>query len=348
MIGSESAPNLIVNNQVGVSVRGTPSGSQTLIVGNSIYANNWYGIECVYSHGINVLHNRIGSVQLPETGSDNARAGIHFLGTLGAKVFDNEIAGNSAYGIDSLVAEAHIERNAIYQNTLAGIAAIAQGVDEVAPPVLSGVAPVAGSAEPGARVALYVDDEDEGAICVGVLVAESGIFSAPIDLSKHIGKNLTATAWNGRTTSVFSLPLPILDPFVLEGPLEPPVCPEPDGEEGELEGELEGNSEYPSEGEENGVHTADINNDFYINISELLRIIQLYNQLGFRCAIPPDSTEDGFVPGVSGPKDCAPHDADIDASFTFNLGEVLRMIQLYVVKAYHYCPDANTEDGFCV
>jgi len=45
-------------------------------------------------------------------------------------------------------------------------------------------------------------------------------------------------------------------------------------------------------------------------LSELLRVIQFYNSGGYHCADPPDSTEDGYVPGPGAEQGCTPHDSD--------------------------------------
>ena len=44
------------------------------------------------------------------------------------------------------------------------------------------------------------------------------------------------------------------------------------------------------------VHSGDTNQDYVINLSELLRVIQFFNSAGFQCADPPGSTEDGYAP----------------------------------------------------
>ena len=89
-------------------------------------------------------------------------------------------------------------------------------------------------------------------------------------------------------------------------------------------------------------HAADQDCDRAISLSELLRIIQLYNSGGYHC----DSAgEDGYGPGA-GSTDCSAHNADYaPADWTINLSELLRVIQFYNSGAYHACPTG--EDGFC-
>ena len=130
------------------------------------------------------------------------------------------------------------------------------------------------------------------------------------------------------------------------------------GSEGEGEGEgeaaAEGEGEAASEGEVEGMveeefHTADQNGDNMVSLSELLRVIQFYNSDGYSCAIPPESTEDGYQPN-SGDTSCVPHASDYNPQdFEINLSELLRVIQFFNSGGYFACPDNDppTEDGFC-
>lgn len=98
------------------------------------------------------------------------------------------------------------------------------------------------------------------------------------------------------------------------------------------------------------IHTADQNGDGHINLSELLRVIQFFNSDGFHCAIDPENTEDGYVPGPGDAYDCSPHGSDYNPSgpsWTIDLTELLRLIQFYNVGGYYVCPGVNTEDGYC-
>jgi hypothetical protein len=116
---------------------------------------------------------------------------------------------------------------------------------------------------------------------------------------------------------------------------------EPDAEgEGAVEGEGEGSPVAV-------YHTADQNQNQRVDLSEILRVIQFYNLGDFRCAIPPESTEDGYAPGV-GDTSCAPHDSDYaPQDWRIGLSELLRLIQFFNTGGYSYCPESSTEDGFC-
>ena len=87
---------------------------------------------------------------------------------------------------------------------------------------------------------------------------------------------------------------------------------------------------------------ADQDRDGALSLSELLRLVQLYNLGGFHCA---PETEDGFAPG-SGNIACTPHASDhAPRDWSISLGELLRVIQVY--NAGGYSPCISGEDGFC-
>lgn len=90
-------------------------------------------------------------------------------------------------------------------------------------------------------------------------------------------------------------------------------------------------------------HSADTNQDFAIDLSELLRVVQFYNSNGYRCAF---GTEDGFAPGLADQPGCQPHDSDFaPADFRINVTELLRLIQ-YFNASGGYAADPSSEDGF--
>lgn len=83
--------------------------------------------------------------------------------------------------------------------------------------------------------------------------------------------------------------------------------------------------------------------DRKVNLSELLRLVQLYSTGGY--GVNPAS-EDTFAP-ASGLQSGAPHTADCGPrNWRVDLNELLRVIQIYNSGGYHYCPDGTTEDGF--
>ncbi len=96
-------------------------------------------------------------------------------------------------------------------------------------------------------------------------------------------------------------------------------------------------------------HSADQDRNYRISLSELLRVIQFFNSGGYHCADPPDSTEDGYVPGANPAQQaCVPHASDYNPqNWIINLSELLRLIQFYNSGGYYACPGIGTEDGFC-
>ena len=91
--------------------------------------------------------------------------------------------------------------------------------------------------------------------------------------------------------------------------------------------------------------------DLRIDLSELLRVIQLYRFGEYSCAQQGDISDDGYMPG-SGNQECAPHTGDYagQPDWSLNLNEILRIVQFYNGGGYRPCFDMSppTEDGFCV
>ncbi len=91
-------------------------------------------------------------------------------------------------------------------------------------------------------------------------------------------------------------------------------------------------------------HSADMDLDSVINLSELLRVIQLFNLHAYHC-LP--GSEDGYAPGT-GDQFCPPHDLDYNPQdWSIDLSELLRVVQFFNVGSYHACPAEGTEDGYC-
>lgn len=89
-------------------------------------------------------------------------------------------------------------------------------------------------------------------------------------------------------------------------------------------------------------HRADYRNFGNLDLTELLRVIQLFNSDGYECA---ENTEDGFSPG--GIDDgCAPHSSDYQVvDRKISLSELLRAVQLY--NSGLFLPCEGGEDGYC-
>ncbi len=89
-------------------------------------------------------------------------------------------------------------------------------------------------------------------------------------------------------------------------------------------------------------HSADSNRDWRLSLSEVLRVVQLYNAGVYGAA---GDTEDGFVPG-GGNRAGGAHNADTNASWDIDISELLRVVQLFNSRMGAYYVDAAGEDGF--
>ncbi len=89
-------------------------------------------------------------------------------------------------------------------------------------------------------------------------------------------------------------------------------------------------------------HSADYHpQDCQISLSELLRVIQLYNSGSYHCA---SDMEDGYA-SKQGDTSCKPHDSDYyPQDWRISLGELLRLIQFFNASGYH--ADESGEDRF--
>lgn len=94
------------------------------------------------------------------------------------------------------------------------------------------------------------------------------------------------------------------------------------------------------------IHDADSNADRRLQLPELLRVIQLYNGLAYRCATNVDDSEDGYEPEPFVTIECNKHAADhaCDGDGVIDLSELLRVIQLFRFEMIIPC---ESEDGFC-
>ncbi len=96
------------------------------------------------------------------------------------------------------------------------------------------------------------------------------------------------------------------------------------------------------------VHHSDTDGNHVLDLNELLRVVQLYNAKGIKCATR--LTEDGFDLSTTGPgqMSCVRHTADYNpADNRISLTELLRIVQFFNTKNVRYCPQLNDEDGFC-
>ncbi|GAB5562729.1 MAG: hypothetical protein SynsKO_43760 [Synoicihabitans sp.] len=103
-------------------------------------------------------------------------------------------------------------------------------------------------------------------------------------------------------------------------------------------------------------HSADTSGDFRISLSELLRVIEIYNtRLGTtrtgRYKVD-ETTTDGFAPDpTGGTTQSSFHSADTNRDSQLSLSELLRVIEIYntregTTRTGEYHVDDNTVDGF--
>lgn len=88
----------------------------------------------------------------------------------------------------------------------------------------------------------------------------------------------------------------------------------------------------------------DTNKNNQISLTELLRMVQLFNADALHCD---GAGEDGFAPG-GGAQDCTPHSGDYaPQNWVISLSELLRAVQYFNSSGYTWCPAGGSEDGFC-
>jgi hypothetical protein len=89
-------------------------------------------------------------------------------------------------------------------------------------------------------------------------------------------------------------------------------------------------------------HSADVDGGGSFSLSELLRVIQLYNSTQYGCE---PETEDGYAPNDID-RECAPHSSDYSPQdWAISVSELLRVIQFYNLGGYVPC--SESEDGYC-
>ena len=95
-----------------------------------------------------------------------------------------------------------------------------------------------------------------------------------------------------------------------------------------------------------GAHTADRDCDGSFRLSELLRVVQLFNALQYHCEL---GTEDSYEVGPGNTGACVRHAADFDETpFRLSLSELLRAVQLFNVGSFAPCAtQKDGDEGFC-
>jgi hypothetical protein len=386
------------NNMHGIYLYKTTDsviGGTHMSLGNVLSDNALSGLYLEDCDGNTILGNYIGVSPYGKSASKllsgdlgNGEDGITITAgstgnTVGGSEVDepNVITFNQGAGIRLTGATTRLNvlyKNSVFGNVEADIVLQDGANDGIAPPVITGIGPVSGTASPGALLEIFAGGGVGESVFVGRTVADgAGIFSLEVSLEPYGGMNLTATQTVDGNTSAFSnaYPVPALvegegvpeGEGQLEGVIEGEGEGQPEGtvdgegtpegaEEGEgtaegegvMEGEGVAEGEGTPEGQDDTAHSADQNSDGMINLTELLRVIQFFNIRGFHCVTPPATSEDGYLPGAGGDQSCAPHASDYEPqNWQINLTELLRLIQFFNIRGYHACPGMGTEDGFC-
>ena len=94
-------------------------------------------------------------------------------------------------------------------------------------------------------------------------------------------------------------------------------------------------------------HQADTNQNWKMDIPEVFRVIDLFNNNLFY-AIDNSNTEDGFSPSETQPSAISGfHSADINSNWKIDIPEVFRVIDLFNNNLFYFCAqDENTDDGY--
>ena len=216
-IGTDAAGSKILGNRnSGIAV--SSGGAFTLIGGleaseRNLISGNYDGIRL---SGAGAHHNQIignyigtdlsGNLPLPNESHGISISDLSQSNMVGP---DNLIAFNGRTGVS--VAGLHtvyntISKNQIHSNGELGIDLFSDGNANISAPVLSGLNPLVGTAEPNSIVEIFSGPDDEGKIWEATVTADaSGNFSWS---GIPTGKYLTATATNATgNTSKFSAAL---------------------------------------------------------------------------------------------------------------------------------------------
>ena len=233
-IGTNAAGTAAVANGTGVWVEGlmtnspgigattviggTNAGEGNVISGNSaagIFADKWGQYDSLKIQGNKIgvgstggsLGNAGGGIIL---GNGDADSVVHvYIGDPYNAAASNEIAYNTGIGVrftNQYVTANYVLDDSIHDNTGKGIAELNGANDGIAPPVITGIAPVSGTACANCEVDVYSDSADEGKTYEGFTTADgSGNWTFS---GTAAGPNVTALALTApRGTSEFSAPV---------------------------------------------------------------------------------------------------------------------------------------------
>jgi CSLREA domain-containing protein len=180
IIGANSAGDAAIPNGLsGLTLDGTGVAG---ITGNLLSGNGGDGLDIFVSSSVQVKGNRIGVAQDGATPLPNQGSGVRVAnGTLHLIGDDdddgNTIAFNGGAGVSvdgqSALTMAAIRGNSIHSNASSGIDNINGGNTELAPPIITGLGSVHGTACASCIIDVFSDDEDEGRIFEGFTTADA-------------------------------------------------------------------------------------------------------------------------------------------------------------------------------
>ncbi len=230
--GSATHDNTVIGNVIGAPVNWAwqaPNGQHgigiyngahdnsigSLFLGNYILSSVWSGIGIYKSDDNTAMFNFIGT---DGTDADwgNTGYGIHIVDSPGNEFNFNEIAfNNNGVIVDGSAASSNlISKNSIHDHTSVGIDLLNGGNYSLSMPVITSARcrrPVTGTACAHCLVEIFSDNDDEGRVYEGSVVADgSGKFSWS---GYPNGPKITATATDSiNNTSPFSLAWEITPP----------------------------------------------------------------------------------------------------------------------------------------
>jgi hypothetical protein len=219
--GAETQFNTIQGNFIGTDLSGSAAipnnpwglfilntASNNLIAENLIRGNLGHGMEITFGATANEI--RENEVR------QNGGAGIHLTsGVSQHQVISNTITGNGRAGVwmeDGCI-QNELASNLIYDNAESGIQLDGMANGAISAPELTALTTetITGTASPGARIEFFSDDDDEGRVFEGYVLADGSgafVFDKPGGFS---GPNVAATSTDpDGNTSGFSRPLHFL------------------------------------------------------------------------------------------------------------------------------------------
>ena len=226
----KSGPGVTVYQADSAMIGGTAPGAGNLLSGSS--NNGDSGVQLLQSTNTQIVGNLIGTAADGITPLPNLSAGVDIYDQSSNNIVGGVIAaasniiafnGSNGVRVDGSAPQVRsntIRGNSIYSNNDAGIALIANGNDNLAPPTITGIAPLHGTSCAQCTVEIFSDSEDEGRVFEGSVYTNDGnwTFNGPVS-----GPHVTATNTDvSNNTSEFSAPVSLPTPTPTPSPTPVP------------------------------------------------------------------------------------------------------------------------------